>query len=110
MNTYKQADPKNRAAAKEVAGKCNVNVVYRNSKGEHFTSENAALNSDKAANIEKHDFSVADAAATAGKAVKLTKANFTKYPELAVNGWKEGDEVEELDWAIKNKKPEEPKA
>jgi hypothetical protein len=114
--SYKKADPKNRPAAKKVATACNVNIVYVNSKGEHFTSENAAQNSDKLDNIEVHDFTkpgtVDDAAKDDGgkKAVKLSAAMLTKYPELATNGWKAGDEVEDLDWAINNKKPEEPKA
>ena len=104
--SFKKADPKNRPGAKKVAQDCKVNTVYVNSKGERFTSENAALNSDKKENIEVHDFTAAEPAETAGvKLYKLTKANMTKNDELAVNGWAEGDEVESLDFAIKNKKP-----
>lgn len=108
--------------ALKIATDNNVQVVYANSKDEFFTNLNRAEDSDDKKNIETFDFSKVAASSDesdkddsggTGKDVKLyklTKADADKYPELAANGWKEGDEVKELDWAIKNKKAAVPPA
>lgn len=99
----------NKEQAAKIAKDLKVDTVWMNDKGEFFTREDHAKDSG-GGKLEKFEFpNSADVKASEKepKLYKLTKKDMGKYPELATNGWKEGEEVQELDWAMKNKKPAE---
>lgn len=94
-NTAPKGLSEDQKKAFKVATDNGVKIVFKNSKGEYFTSKNLALLSDEPKNIETYDFTKFET--TAGdtgdgkEARKLTAIDFTNFPALKEKGYQEGD-------------------